>query len=117
MRTTAQAQPLKVQALEAELAETQHHLEEASMWHYARVAARGTTRELLALPPETQEIAMLQRQFGDNECIMVAEFLINNLMIVSCDLSRNHIGSKGATALAQVHFLPLFYSRSTLLDY
>ena len=91
----------RAQALEAELADTQHHLEEASMWHFARVAARSTTRQLLALPPETQEIQMQDRQLDDNDCIMIAEFLINNLMIVSCDLSRNNIGPKGATALAQ----------------
>jgi hypothetical protein len=89
------------QALEAELADTQHHLEEAAMWHMARVAGRSTTRALLSLPPDTQEINMSQAQVDDNACIMVAEFLINNLMIVACDLSRNNIGSKGATALAQ----------------
>jgi hypothetical protein len=44
----------------------------------------------------------MQAELDDNACIMVAEFLINNLMIVSCDLSRNHIGPKGATAMAQV---------------
>jgi len=89
------------QQLEAELADTQHHLDEASMWHYARVAGRDTTRSLLAMPPETQEINMSQCQLDDNGCIMVAEFLINNLMIVSCDLSRNNFGPKGATALSQ----------------
>ena len=91
----------KAQALEAELEDTRHHLAEATLWHRARVAARNTTRALLALPPETQEISMQQCQLEDNDCIMVAEFLINNLMIVSCDLSRNGIGAQGCTAMAQ----------------
>ena len=44
---------------------------------------------------------MQQCQLLDNDCIMVAEFLINNLMIVSCDLSRNNIGPLGTTMLAK----------------
>ena len=44
---------------------------------------------------------MQQCQLEDDDCIMVAEFLINNLMIVSCDLSRNGIGAQGCTAMAQ----------------
>lgn len=92
---------LETQRLSAELDHTLKHLEEAGMWHRARVNARRTTRDLLTLPPETQEIQMQNSGLVDDDGVMVAEFLINNLMIVSCDLSNNNIGATGATALSQ----------------
>mmetsp|Transcript_11741 Transcript_11741/g.27177 ORF Transcript_11741/g.27177 Transcript_11741/m.27177 type:complete len:756 (+) Transcript_11741:68-2335(+) len=89
------------QRLAAELEETEAALAEAALWHKARVAGRATTRLLITMPPETQELFLQEQQFQDADCIMVAEFLIQNLMIVHCDLSRNSFGPQGATALAQ----------------
>ena len=83
------------------LDEANHHLAESAVWHNARVQGRRTTRALLSLPPETQDLAFAQQGLVDHDAVMVSEFLINNLMVVTCDLSNNDIGAEGATALAQ----------------
>jgi len=41
---------------------------QASMWHYARVAGRDTTRSLLAMPPETQEVCVCVLQRAAVRC-------------------------------------------------
>ncbi|KAJ1492760.1 hypothetical protein T484DRAFT_1770354 [Baffinella frigidus] len=67
------------------------------------------------MPPETQELFLQEQQFQDADCIMVAEFLIQNLMIgatalaqalrsnrvlTSLSLKDNQVGPEGAEKLA-----------------
>ena len=43
--------------------ETETALAEAGVWHKARVAGRATTRLLITMPPETQELFLMEHNF------------------------------------------------------
>ncbi|EKX46448.1 hypothetical protein GUITHDRAFT_107652 [Guillardia theta CCMP2712] len=96
-QTRCSRQERELAKLEGENSSLKQHLQEAALWHQARVAARPTTKKLLTLPVDAQEVTMPQ----------VSLFLITSLSrvlrITECPIGRESLKLLTSSKRAGLH--------------